>query len=180
MLVAHAAKASNQSWVVEPHAAGPLHDRLDNHSRDGVVDICCKFTQIRLNLIVAEAHTTVTVVTGRMAHVASWISWRFGSKNLFHQGAPPQRVHTALGVAHTHGPLSVAVISTSPRHEPVPFWVTIPHLILEGHLDGDLNRDRPRIRIKTGSRPSGVISTSHSAKSTAGLCVSPPNITCGI
>ena len=44
VVIAHAAKASNQSWVVESHATGPLHDRLNNHARNGVVDICLEFT----------------------------------------------------------------------------------------------------------------------------------------
>ena len=117
--------------VMKPHTARALHDGLHDHRGEfvGVLG------QLRL-----EGGDVVGVV----------ISWHLRGEDLTGQDVGPQRVHAAVGVAHAHWREGVAVIAAAPRHQPVLLRAVETAPVLQGHLHGDLDRDRPGVAEEDG------------------------------
>ena len=113
------------------HSARALHDRLDD-DRGEFVGVP---GQLRL-----ERGTVGRVVACR----------HLGCEHLPGQDIGPQLVHAAIGVTDAHRGEGVAVITTSPGHQPVAARTAQAALVLQGHLDGHLDRHRTGIGEEDG------------------------------
>ena len=70
---------------------------------------------------------------------------RNAREHLARQHVAPQGVHPAVGVAHAHRAERVAVVAAAPGHQPVLARTSARALVLEAHLDRDLDRHRARV-----------------------------------
>jgi hypothetical protein len=109
--------------VVEAHATRALHDRLDDHRR--------QLVGVRLDQP-RQLGDVVLLERGR---------GRSG-EHLPRQHVAPQRVHATVRVADAHRPEGVAVVAAAPGHQPVLGRASPRPLVLQTHLDRDLDRDR--------------------------------------
>ena len=108
-----------------------LHDGLDDDGR-GLLGVDCQQVGELGDVAVVER-----LGEARAGH---------RSEDLLGQHACEHRVHPVVGIAHRHAPKGVAVVA-APHGEQAPAGG--PRLTpgeLQGHLDGDLHRDRARVR----------------------------------
>ena len=144
--------------VVEPHSAGALNHRFDDHSSE----LVCVRGQLGLE-------------GGDVAGVIAAGNRR--CEHLLGQHVAPQRMHTAVGVADAHGSEGVPVIAAAPRHQAVLGEPAGAAPVLQRHLDRDLHTHRAGVGEEHRFRPAGVMSTSSLASRAADSWVSPPNMT---
>ena len=120
VFVGERAQALEHGCVVEFHAAGALHQRLDDNAGDGVGALGEQLVERRRLRIVVRQIDDV----------------------MLRQQAGEQRVHAAFGVAHRHGAGGVAVIAALEGDElPAPLHAAIDP-VLRRHLERDFDRDR--------------------------------------
>ncbi len=109
--------------MVKPHAAGALHQRFDNESRE------------RLGVAFQRL----------LQRVRARVVRRQRDTHMFRQHAAKERMHALVRIAHRHGTGGVAMIAAAERDEagarPLP--AIAPEL--DRHLERDLDRDRARI-----------------------------------
>ncbi len=122
--------------VVEAHAACALDDRLDDH-RGQLVGV--RLDQPR------QLRDVVLLERGR---------GRSG-EHLPRQHVAPQRVHAAVRVADAHRAEGVAVVAAAPGHQPMLGRVSARPLVLQTHLDRDLDRDRAGVAEEDVLEPGG-------------------------
>ena len=119
--------------AVETHAPGALHDRLEDDR--GKLVVMALDQGRKLGDLLGPAGLAESARRRRC-------------KDLLGQHPAEQMVHPGHGIADRHGPLGVAVIAGADRHQPVSLGSSGGLLVLDGHLDGDLDRHRSRVAEK--------------------------------
>ena len=115
---------------VETHPPGPLDDGLEDHRRQFVAMACDQVGEF--GDVVGLAGLAEAAGRGR-------------GKDLLRQGRGPQAVHPGIRVADGHGVEGVPVVAAADGHEAVTLGTPPGLPVLDGHLDGHLHRDRPRV-----------------------------------
>ena len=116
--------------VIEPHAARPLHDRLE-HDR-GNLGV----------MFLEDAPDTRLVV--RVKRLSRTGSGPVG-KPVIGQDAAKAFVHAGYGIADAHGAESVAVVAAPNGREPPLPGVPLRVPVLKRHLECHFHRDRTGI-----------------------------------
>ena len=123
---------------VEPHAAGPLHDGLEDHRRELVAMRVEELAQI-----------------GEIAGLTAFAEAPRGPlrEELLRERSREEPVHPRHRVADRHRPERVAVIAPAQREHPPSLGASARLPVLERELERDLDRDRPGIREKDALEP---------------------------
>lgn len=124
-LIADPAQPGDGGVVVEAHPAGALHHRLHDHRGDLRGDRGVDGGEVGVDLPRPGA-----AVRGP------------GREDLGGDGAAPQGVHAAVGIADAHRGAGVAVVAAAPGHQPGALRVPGGALVLQGHLHRDLHGHR--------------------------------------
>ena len=122
--------------VVEAHAACTLHDGLDDH-RGQLVGMCLDQPRQLRDVVLLERGR------GR------------SGEHLPRQHVAPERVHATVRVADAHRAEGVAVVAAAPGHQPVLGRAPPRPLVLQTHLDRDLDRDRAGVAEEDVLEPGG-------------------------
>ena len=124
--IAELAQQPQVAGRVEPHAAGALHDRLDDRGREALAVALEQLAQLRLvGRVDGGVHATR----------------RTGREQLHGQRRCEQLVHAIDRVADRHRAEGVAVIAAAQREQ-----ARAPRASgLQAHLDRDLDGDRARV-----------------------------------
>ena len=125
---------------LEPHAARALHDGLDDDGR-GLLAVDCQ--QVGELGDVAVVERLGEARAGRR------------SEDLLGQHACEHRVHPVVGIAHRHAPEGVAVVAAPDGEQAPAGGPPLTPGELQGHLDGDVHRDRARVRQEDVVEPRG-------------------------
>src|SRR5512132_825076 len=139
---------------VEPHATSALDDRLENDGRYLVV-------------VAVEQGGELIAVTWVVwvAEAGPW-AWReelgheYGPSRVlglrrFRRRTAEDVVHPGHRIAHAHGGKGVAVVPAANRQQPLLAGVAGLVPVLDGHLDGDLDRHRPRVAEEDPAQRTG-------------------------
>ena len=124
--VAHLADALQPFRMIHPHAAGALHDGLEND---------------RCDLIPMGRHQA-----GKRHHIpfiplAAKAALRRRGEQIIRQIALPQAVHGVIRIADRHRAKGIAVVAIAEGEKTPPrFAFCLP--VLQGHLHGHFHRDR--------------------------------------
>ena len=147
---------------VDVHAAGALQQRLDDDAGQ-LVGVLVREPLERLR---PGGHA---VAVGRRAV----------GEDLLGQHVAEHRVHPADRVAHAHAAERVAVVAAADREHAVPLGAAGAALVLERHLQRDLDAHRAGVGEEDVLEPvGGHLDQPLRASRSAGSWVSPPNITC--
>ena len=118
MAVADLPDAADDGGVMEPHATGPLHDRLDDDGGRSVRHHVLEGFEVIANLCLARSRNR-----------------RRRGEVLLGEDAAPQGVHPAVRIAHAHRRERVAVIAGAPGKEGIALRVAAPALVLQRHFE---------------------------------------------
>ncbi len=130
MLPGDAAQRAQVPGAVEAHAPGPLHHGLHDDGRELVG-------------VLGDRPLQVGDVIGVGVGVEAL--GRGVGEHLPGKDVAPERVHAALRVAHRHGVEGVPVVPAAPGHDPAALRPALRALVLQAHLEGDLDRHRPGV-----------------------------------
>ncbi len=130
VLVAQPTNGGEVRGSVEAHAAGALHDRLEDHGSDLTVvrfEQGCELGDVGGSECLAEG------------------GFGGGREELRGEHPGEHRVHAVDRVAHRHAGERVAVIAVAHGEQPRPLGSPDASCVLQRHLDGHLDRHRTRI-----------------------------------
>ena len=137
---AHFPQPAQVFGVVEPHAAGSLHDRFDDHGG-----------QLFVMLFDDFGHRREIAVVPLLSEPDS----RLRREKLYRQPSGKDRMHSGDRIAYRHGVPRVAVIAAADRRQRIFARRALRIHVLHRHFHGDLDGHRPAVAVENFLQPVG-------------------------